>query len=485
MKKKFSLFLVFVLALLTWVGGINPQEANATVIDHEIGTKNLNNTPENSAKIGEQILQPEIGWRRYDDANSNITKGGNADTYSYYPAYKNMLTRLNTAGAYVEFNFTGTKLRVIGTRYSGYCKTVKILIDNVPYTFSSGGNELWQCLLFEINGLEDSEHFVKIIREVPYINYNDQIHIDAFDIDTNGQLKPYNEDTSSIVPTAEISVNKTSMDLLEGSSEKLTATVLPEDAINKKIIWTSSDSSIATIDENGNVTAVKGGQAVITATVEGTTLTATCNVTVTPISKDETITVESEQSKLRVGQEFTTDIVLHNGINICAEDIKIDYNKDLFEYVGYDVINGLRVVKELKDSNTGTLRFIIASLGKDNAINGDKIILKLKFKAKAVGTGKVDVVRARIADNGTMEKDLLSENCGEKEFIVSTYDVNRDGEFTLLDLGIDAWYYGYNAENTDTSKYDTDVVINGKVDDADLLEIVEQMIKNPNYEPNN
>ncbi|WP_032121906.1 hypothetical protein [Clostridium amazonitimonense] len=65
-------------------------------------------------------------------------------------------------------------------------------------------------------------------------------------------------------------------------------------------------------------------------------------------------------------------------------------------------------------------------MGKDNAINGDKIILKLKFKAKAVGTGKVDVVRARIADNGTMEKDILSENCGEKEFTVSTYEVNRD-----------------------------------------------------------
>lgn len=288
----------------------------------------------------------------------------------------------------------------------------------------------------------------------------------------------------SISPST-ISLDIYDLHLIVGESNTINATVLPNDTTNKVITWSSSDSTIVTVDSTGKVTAIKEGQAVITATVEGTNLTATCNVTVNPISKDETITVESLQSKLRVGQEFTTDIVLHNGINICAEDIKIDYNKDLFEYVGYDVINGLRVVKELKDSNTGALRFIIASLGKDNAINGDKTILKLKFKAKAVGTGKVDVIKARIADNGTIEKDILTENCGEKEFTVTTSDVNRNGEFTLLDLGIDAWYYGANAEDTDTSKYDTDVVINGKIDDGDLLEIVEQMLKNPNYQPNN
>ncbi|WP_055665735.1 Ig-like domain-containing protein [Desnuesiella massiliensis] len=465
MKKKLSIFFIFVLALLTWVGGINPQEAKA-------------------ATVGQALTVPEAGWRRYDDTDSNITRGGNADTYNYgYTETYGIITRLNTAGAYVEFNFTGTKLRIIGTRYLGYCKTIKILIDDVPYTYSNYGDEVWRCLLFEVNGLDDTEHSVKIIREVPYTN-NEQVHIDAIDIDDNGQLKPYNKNIESI-PTSEISLNKTSLDMITGQTDTLLATVLPENATNKKVIWTSSDPSVALVDENGNVTAIKEGQAVVTAKVEGTNLAATCNVTVNPISKDGTITVESLQSKLRVGQEFTTDIVLHNGINICAEDIKIDYNKDLFEYVGYDVINGLRVVKELKDSNTGALRFIIASLGKDNAINGDKTILKLKFKAKAVGTGKVDVTKARIADNGTIEKDILTENCGEKEFTVTTSDVNRNGEFTLLDLGIDAWYYGANAEDTDTSKYDTDVVVNGKIDDGDLLEIVEQMIKNPNYQPNN
>ena len=60
----------------------------------------------------------------------------------------------------------------------------------------------------------------------------------------------------------------------------LTATVLPEDATIKDVVWTSSDDSIATVD-NGVVTAHSLGTAIITvATTDGSNLTATCEVTV-------------------------------------------------------------------------------------------------------------------------------------------------------------------------------------------------------------
>nr|WP_245161307.1 Ig-like domain-containing protein [Clostridium botulinum] len=71
------------------------------------------------------------------------------------------------------------------------------------------------------------------------------------------------------------------MDLLEGSSDKLNAKVLPEDATNKKVVWSSSDEKIAKVDENGKVTAIKEGKVTITAKVEGTDLIDTCKVNVT------------------------------------------------------------------------------------------------------------------------------------------------------------------------------------------------------------
>lgn len=60
-------------------------------------------------------------------------------------------------------------------------------------------------------------------------------------------------------------------------------------------------------------------------------------------------------------------------------------------------------------------------------------------------------------------------------------DVNRTEQYTLLDLGIDAWYYGYVASETDTAKYDADQAEDGIIDDADLVKIVELMLQNSDY----
>nr|WP_084315242.1 Ig-like domain-containing protein [Clostridium hydrogeniformans] len=78
-----------------------------------------------------------------------------------------------------------------------------------------------------------------------------------------------------------IKLNTDNLNLLEGDSDKIIATVLPKDATNKKVTWSSSDESIATVDQEGNVKALKVGQATITAKLDGTELTATCKVNVT------------------------------------------------------------------------------------------------------------------------------------------------------------------------------------------------------------
>ena len=64
----------------------------------------------------------------------------------------------------------------------------------------------------------------------------------------------------------------------------LTATVAPDDATNKAVTWTSSDSTVATVDQNGVVTAVAPGTATITVTTAHGSFTATCTVTVSRYS---------------------------------------------------------------------------------------------------------------------------------------------------------------------------------------------------------
>jgi hypothetical protein len=60
----------------------------------------------------------------------------------------------------------------------------------------------------------------------------------------------------------------------------LIATVLPENAANKNVSWSSSDESVATVDAYGNVDGIASGSATITATTEDGGFTATCEVTV-------------------------------------------------------------------------------------------------------------------------------------------------------------------------------------------------------------
>ena len=68
--------------------------------------------------------------------------------------------------------------------------------------------------------------------------------------------------------------------MTEGDELTLTATVIPDNATNKNVTWSSSDSTVATVS-NGKVRALKSGKVIITAKAEGGNKQATCEIKVT------------------------------------------------------------------------------------------------------------------------------------------------------------------------------------------------------------
>lgn len=78
----------------------------------------------------------------------------------------------------------------------------------------------------------------------------------------------------------EISVSLSNYTTYAGCTFKLSATVLPADAVNKNFTWSSSNPSVATVDKDGKVTTKAEGVADITATTEVGGVTATCKVNV-------------------------------------------------------------------------------------------------------------------------------------------------------------------------------------------------------------
>ncbi|MDE7264683.1 MAG: Ig-like domain-containing protein [Clostridia bacterium] len=77
-------------------------------------------------------------------------------------------------------------------------------------------------------------------------------------------------------------LNKTELTLEIGETATLTADISPDPSLIKSIIFSASPEGIVTVDNNGNITAVSQGTAVVSATAGGTT--ATCTVTVNAVS---------------------------------------------------------------------------------------------------------------------------------------------------------------------------------------------------------
>ena len=111
--------------------------------------------------------------------------------------------------------------------------------------------------------------------------------------------------SKKIIAVESVVLNKTELTLVEGESEILIATILPEDATDKSISWESSDKTIATVDSDGRVTAIRKGEALITAKVGEKS--ASCKVTV----QSKVIAVESielNQSELSLYEGDTATL---------------------------------------------------------------------------------------------------------------------------------------------------------------------------------
>lgn len=86
-----------------------------------------------------------------------------------------------------------------------------------------------------------------------------------------------------------VTLNESSITLNVGESYSLVATVLPTDAENKSVKWESSAASVATVDNNGKVTAITAGSTTITAKTEDGNKTASCTV----IVNEQIVVIES------------------------------------------------------------------------------------------------------------------------------------------------------------------------------------------------
>ena len=107
------------------------------------------------------------------------------------------------------------------------------------------------------------------------------------------------------VKATKITLNETQVEIMAGQSFVLTAEVSPQNTHNKGIVWSSSNSSIATVDQYGNVIAKTEGTVQITAkSSENPNISASCSFKVIP-AKVVSISLSENYRSLDIGGTFT------------------------------------------------------------------------------------------------------------------------------------------------------------------------------------
>ena len=126
----------------------------------------------------------------------------------------------------------------------------------------------------------------------------------AFSCQTAQPEEKPEEQVPAVVEVSSVSLAQASAEMYIGETVQLTATVLPADATDKTVTWTSSKQSVARVSDTGLVTALEEGESTVTASAGGKS--ATCSVTVSckPVAVSG-ITLSSPELTLIVGEEAT------------------------------------------------------------------------------------------------------------------------------------------------------------------------------------
>ncbi|MCC8057589.1 Ig-like domain-containing protein, partial [Cloacibacillus sp.] len=133
----------------------------------------------------------------------------------------------------------------------------------------------------------------------------------------------------SSVHVTDVSLDKSSLSLMRGESTRLIATVIPDNAADKTVIWDSLSADVASVDNTGLVTSINRGETTITATAGG--VTASCDVTVLQKIESAYVTL-SPDVFVYDGEGKTPDVEVIISGDILSKDkdytVSYDHNLD-------------------------------------------------------------------------------------------------------------------------------------------------------------
>ena len=240
------------------------------------------------------------------------------------------------------------------------------------------------------------------------------------------------------ITVKELRMLNQSMNIKVAESAKITATVYPTNATNKNVIWTSSNEDVATVTNEGIVTGVNAGRAIITAKTEDGNFEQKCELVV--MSNDYYITL-SKDVKAFVENTCMLPVMLHNadaaqGIQFdvyLPEGLGMDY-----EWAGdFGVQLSSRAnshsVSAARRSD-GSIRVIVYSLNGQSFNDNDGQLLSLPIATReATGDYKVEIKNVHISGPNSFNFSAPDFTTNIRVADYPLGDSNGNGEVSVID----------------------------------------------------
>ena len=208
------------------------------------------------------------------------------------------------------------------------------------------------------------------------------------------------------ISVSSISLSKSTLELTVGDQASLDATISPDNATNKKIRWSSSKESVATVTPDGIVEAVSVGTAFITARSEDSGVNAKCEITVKErVTSVTGISLNKTSLPLTEGDEFTL-VATVTPENATNKDITWTSDNEAVATVSAE-----GVVKAIK---AGTAN--ITATSEDSGVNAK---CEITVKEKAISVTGIALNRTSLSlsegEEFTLEATVTPDNATNKE----------------------------------------------------------------------